>query len=121
MEALSGHFRNAGHLPATELSWVSDVACDEDGDRKKFKVVDSALDGKMILTPGACMRRATARILSTEFRLFGGAKERYCYVWGRVRYRDGFGALQMTDFCHRYNCEALRENGTIPEKHARVS
>lgn len=65
------------------------------------------------------MRRATRCIISTEFLLFDGAKERHCYVWGRVRYRDGFGKLQTTDFCHRYNCEALRDH-IIAEEDFRI-
>ena len=49
-----------------------------------------------------------------------GLKELYCYVWGQVRYKDGIdNTVRITNFCHRYNCEALREDNTIPEEHAR--
>ncbi|KGJ69630.1 hypothetical protein BJA5080_08429 [Bradyrhizobium diazoefficiens SEMIA 5080] len=30
--------------------------------------------------------------------------ERFLYVWGLVRYEDGFGTTRTTKFCHRYNC-----------------
>ena len=50
----------------------------------------------------------------------GRYEDRFCYVWGQVRYKDGIdNTVRITNFCHRYNCEALREDNTIPEEHAR--
>jgi hypothetical protein len=46
-------------------------------------------------------------------------KSQWGVLRGQVRYRDGFGNPRKTNFCHRYNSEALRSDNTIPEDHAR--
>lgn len=118
-EDLTGHFiiRNVGNLPAREVSWNSGIICN--ANRYWVPKPPGHLVGRLVVTPGTRMRRASGAISNTEFRLFDGAAERYCYVWGRVTYIDGLGALRTTDFCHRYNCEALRDGNEIPERFAR--
>jgi hypothetical protein len=113
---VTGHFifRNVGHLSAQEVTWFSDITCSKDRKWKPPLVEDDALEGDMVITPGTRVRRATTRISSADLRKGG-----WCYVWGRVRYRDGFGNIQNANFCHRHNCVALREDNTIPEEHAR--
>ena len=36
-------------------------------------------------------------------------KNRYLFVWGLVRYDDGFGYRRFNRFCHRYNLAAERD------------
>ena len=33
----------------------------------------------------------------------------FIYVWGQLRYDDGFGERRFTNYCHRYNRETLRQ------------
>ncbi len=111
--------RNVGHLPARDVQWIVRIHCDERRDWRALQYNDDEFVGNNVIPPGTAMAKGTKTIPSTNLLLFDAAKQRYCYVWGRVRYRDGFGELRTTNFCHRYNCEARTENNTIPKVHAR--
>jgi hypothetical protein len=39
----------------------------------------------------------------------------YLYVWGLVRYLDGFGSIRYTQFCHRYFCGSRDPTFTNPQ------
>jgi hypothetical protein len=47
----------------------------------------------------------------------------YFYVWGEIKYTDGFGQQRFTKFCHRYPCQPfeLAPDGSksIDARHAR--
>jgi hypothetical protein len=120
-EDLTGHFtiENVGHLPAREVSWSVQIVCDERRERADFSVEENGFVGNMAVPPGMKMPRATKVIWSTDFKLFNNEKAKYCYVWGQVRYKDGFDNPRITNFCHRYNCEALTDQNSIPPDHAR--
>jgi hypothetical protein len=45
--------------------------------------------------------------------------ENWLYIWGEVRYDDGFGVNRFTKFCHRYHLRASASGDRIKAKHAR--
>ena len=111
--------RNVGHLPAREVGWCSKVSFSADPKFAAFdEIPDSDYDGKNVLPPGSPMAQTTKAFPSTDLLLLNQAKTRHCFVWGRVRYKDGFGVERHTNFCHRYNCEA-RDGNAILAKYAR--
>jgi hypothetical protein len=111
--------RNVGNIPARRVRWFVRITCDPDRLWNGFQIEDGGFVGDNVIPPGTAIGKGTKTILSTELMLFGEAKSRYCYVWGQVRYDDGFGIERTTNFCHRYNCEARTLENTIPRKHAR--
>jgi hypothetical protein len=85
-----------------------------------------------VIVPGARARRGSDKyllvqdVLNASGSVEGGdrTKERPCYlyVWGAVRYDDGFNNMRTTKFCHRYNWIVRGQtsgNYTIDKKHAR--
>ena len=94
-----GHvgIRNTGHLPAREVSWILHIASDTDYARATFSI-SNAPRGDHVITPGSTMTRGT------EPANIAAGDGQYCYVWGKISYKDGFGVSRFTRFCHRYNC-----------------
>ncbi len=88
--------RNTGHLPARAVTWTLHIEFDNDGERANFPIGNRVRKGPVI-TPGMTMRRGTPNIPPET--------QKYCYVWGRIRYDNGLAIERHTDFCHRYNCE----------------
>jgi hypothetical protein len=95
-----GHvgFRNAGKLPARNVRWL---AVSADSRRAHFPIRE--LVGKNLIPPNSEMtQRGRAAISQDEFDNFL-ANNLWLYVWGTVRYDDGFGHERHTNFCHRYD------------------
>jgi hypothetical protein len=110
---------NVGNLPARKVRWCLYIECDNDKERKHFPVFDVDVDGNNVVPPGTVMRRGSKAIPSHELLLFHPETEKFCFIWGTIRYTDGFGKERFTDFCHRYNCEAITAAKEIPESTAR--
>jgi hypothetical protein len=97
-------------LPAQEVTWFIDRKFSDDGELADFPVDESKFEGRNVIHPGAEMRLGTLAIPNAEFVKFreGDNREnRWIYVWGEVRYWDGFGRRRITKYCHRYNCSAV--------------
>lgn len=96
---MNAHYviRNAGRLPARSVRWFAYLKESTWQGETNFPISESDLYGNNVLAAGAGMTHGTG---STE--LTGG----YVYVWGIVRYDDGFGEQRFTKFCHRYNTRA---------------
>ena len=102
---------NVGHLPARNVRWAIHSILDFDDRRPRSKLtITWPLEGEITLSPGAPMKQG-----ALEPRKIGHDTESlrpqvglYIYVWGVVRYDDGFGNDRSTYFCHRYNCVNLR-------------
>jgi len=96
--------RNVGKLPARNVRWFINYAMDQSGRRSDFKIDEQKNrfygDGNVI-PPGTEMRRSKYCSFSRED--FEAFKFRLTtiYVWGEVRYDDGFGIERFTKFCHR--------------------
>lgn len=92
---------NVGHLPAREVEWCINVEMDGNGARSDFPV-NGPFYGNNTIPPGTEMRRSqNAEFKEVDFANFVG-RRLHLYVWGEVRYRDGFGDRRFTKFCHRY-------------------
>jgi hypothetical protein len=106
-------FRNAGNLPARDVGWFVGIKwshCDalEDGDFPRGEI-----KGKNVAPPGTVLPRGSKesvglQVLNDACNLTGSVelpnqKAVFLYVWGIVRYHDGFSAGRTTKFCHRYN------------------
>jgi hypothetical protein len=102
---------NVGKLPARNVRWTIHSILDFDNRRPQSKLtIRWPLEGEITLPPGARMKQGALEprrvahdtvSLRPQFGL-------YVYVWGVVKYDDGFGIEQTTNFCHRYNCVNLR-------------
>ena len=99
-----GHvdFHNAGRLPAREISCcVKMMQSDNDAEPiASFPIDDQDFFGNFVLPAGGRMRHGSSSIQLTNAR--------FIYVWGCVRYLDGFGKRRFTKFCHRYPQIMLR-------------
>ena len=115
--------KNVGHLPARHVTWFIDRRFAHERFLKSLPIKESAFQGDNVISPGTEMRKGGKAIESPAF--YAGAKRpspSWLYVWGEVRYEDGFGKGRFTKFCFRYNMTGARtgtlEDG-IPEKNAR--
>ena len=103
-------FLNVGHMAAENVSWWMDRKfCTnprlQDVD---FPIPDDKLDGNNLIPPGIQMRKGAPHINSAELDAFRHNNQSavdgcWLYVWGRVRYTDGFKNRRHTDFCYRYS------------------
>jgi hypothetical protein len=103
-------FENVGHLPARNVRWFIDRVFDDDRFKKDLPIVEERFEGNNVISPGTEMRKGGNGIEKASFeagRLRPG--DSWLYVWGEVRYNDGFGTGRFTKFCHRYNMAAARE------------
>jgi hypothetical protein len=104
--SLLGHFiiRNAGNLPAGDVKWVAEIGVDTDRNRTSFPVNEKGFKGDLIIPPRDAMQFGTQTLgLQTVLDVRDKREGCYLYVWGLVRYRDGFDHLRSTNFCHRYD------------------
>ena len=115
-DAVLGHVgvRNTGHLPARDVSWILHIESDTDYTRRSFPISDEPR-GNHVITPGSTMPRGT------KPAIIAAGDDQYCYVWGKISYKDGFGVSRFTAFCHRYNCsiDSFVTHNRIDPKHAR--
>ena len=102
-----GHvsFRNVGHLPARDVSWFVAMEIDPSDERTQFLIDDDKFFGKNVIPPGTPMIQGTYS--------FARPQDGFIYVWGEIRYNDGFGTRRFTKFCHRYNCKTFLK---LPER-----
>jgi hypothetical protein len=96
--------KNAGNLPARHLQWTIHATLDLSDRKPKSELkITNVLEGDNTLTPKTEMTQGGSPLpLGRE----GVRREAnlYVYVWGLVRYNDGFVDGRETYFCHRYNC-----------------
>jgi len=114
---------NAGNLPAREVSFFCTRETSTNGSRENFPIDEKGFAGNWVISPKVNMRRGIGAFSHQEldtFKKAGGAKDRWIYVWGEVRYKDGFDNWRFTRFCHRYNCAALDTGYEILSRDARV-
>jgi hypothetical protein len=97
-------FKNVGKLPATEFVNVV----------KKIEVRDAEwatpipIDGDLPkITPGmipigAEVPQGSPGISYAEVAKTTVSGDKYLYVYGRAKFKDGFGSDRHVNFCHRY-------------------
>jgi hypothetical protein len=93
-----GHvdFHNAGRLPAREISCCVKIlqSDNENEPIASFPIEERDFFGNFVLPAGGRMRHGSSSIQLTQ--------QGFIFVWGCVRYLDGFGNRRFAKFCHRY-------------------
>jgi hypothetical protein len=112
---------NAGNLPAREVSWCIGTRLSRDPHEKNFPI-KGPFYGNNIIPPKSEMRKGAVGVETKPFEEFikgGQVDDRWLYIWGQVRYKDGFEVSRSVAFCHRYNLLGFSDN-TIPGESGRV-
>jgi len=101
--AMVGHvtIRNAGRLPARDIRWHAKIKLSAGKEESDFPLDDHWLKGNHVLARGTDMIQGTEKMPNSALEHCRDA-EWFIYVWGIVRYTDGFGEDCFTKFCHRY-------------------
>lgn len=97
-----GHvaLQNVGNLPARNVSWFIQVTLSANGDLNDFRIHEDGFHGNNVIPPGTKAIQGSSKVTL--------ASEGFIYVWGQVRYDDGFGQRRFTSYCHRYNRATFR-------------
>ena len=98
-------FHNTGQIFAksVRIHWNAKLCSQEE---KRPPPVDEtgADDHELVIAPRATLISGITSFLKTEIaKGLSGDKSYFLYVWGIVRYHDGFKPERFTRFCHRYN------------------
>jgi hypothetical protein len=90
---------NVGRLPASNFRWIVRALTAESGTWKPPPLSDSdLLEYSSIVPIAGIFRRGTNSARAAPFP----GEDKYWFVWGRVKYLDGFGKERFVDFCHSY-------------------
>jgi len=114
---LIGHvgIKNAGHLPARNVSWFVGIKPSRNGEEPddSFLSPQAPIAGNIVIAPGTTATLGSAPGAEAQMLYkfcgfksgVGREKEQptFLYVWGVVKYHDGFKKGRTTRFCHRYN------------------
>jgi hypothetical protein len=105
-----GHvgFHNVGRLPAKNVRWFIRLTISPDVQLNNFPAGEY-VGGTNVIPPGTEMRQwGRTNVEPSDFVSFR-RHAHFVYVWGEVRYDDGFGTERFTKFCHRYERRGFRE------------
>ena len=95
-------FKNVGKLPATEFDSVVKIEV-HDAEWKVPNLTDADLPGFIGVIPiGAEAPQGSAGITQSEIEQAQVSGDKYFYVFGRAKFKDGFGTDRHVNFCHRY-------------------
>jgi hypothetical protein len=96
-------FKNVGKLPATEFDSVVKKIEVHDAEWKAPSLTDADLPGFIGVIPiGAEAPQGSAAITPSEVEQAQVSGDKYLYVFGRAKFKDGFGSDRHVNFCHRY-------------------
>jgi hypothetical protein len=105
-KAFIGHivFKNVGKLPATEFVSVVMKIEIQNAEWGTPILTDDAFPNipPGVIPIGAEIPQGSARITLDEVNQAQVSGEKYLYVWGRAKFKDGFGGGRRVNFCHRY-------------------
>lgn len=103
--------KNSGNLPARNLSWSIRMLGTVDGEQESFPLKET--QGNIVIAPHSeTIRGADTRLVVSELLDAAGAGSQggrmaetpiFIYVFGIIKYHDGFTEERTTRFCHRYN------------------
>jgi hypothetical protein len=94
--------RNVGKIPANNVEVIVRMSLIAD------KSIDTSDPGTppasdRTIQPGSAMQQGSDETVAAP-DIVRGSGDMYVYVWGVVRYGDGFVPDRRTWFCHRYDC-----------------
>lgn len=115
--AFTVDIENVGHLPARKVLLFSASKFTQDRYFKDTKIDETGFEGEgNVIPPGTKIPQGGKWI---EEGLFGvemqRSPENFLYIWGEVRYHDGFERSRSTKFCYRYNLAAIRDGWLKPK------
>ena len=95
-------FKNVGKLPATEFANVIKIEVDN-ADWVTPILTDGDLSISAGVIPiGAEVPQGSAGITHGQVAQAIVSGDKYLYVYGRAKFKDGFDADRHVNFCHRY-------------------
>jgi hypothetical protein len=98
-------FKNVGKLPATDFDSVVKKVEVHDAEWKTPDLSDADLPGFVGVIPiGAKVPQGSPGLAADEVKQTQVSGDKYLYVWGRGKFKDGFGVERHVNFCHRYPC-----------------
>ncbi len=110
-ESLVGQvaFKNVGKLPATAFVSVVKKIEVHHADWVTPILTDAALPRRSpgLVPIGAEVPQGSGRITPQEVAEAQVDGDKYVYVWGRARFKDGFNRKRYINFCHRYTLGAM--------------
>jgi hypothetical protein len=115
-------FHNSGNLPATHVRWFMRRKVSTDPERDFFPINKRRFEGDLIIAQRITAPKGAFGISKRFIERFNkgnNGRNRFVYVWGEVRYIDGFGRERWTRFCHRYNLAAFNPISGIYDNAAR--
>jgi hypothetical protein len=107
-------FKNTGHLPARKVEWIIKPKFSDRPEDNIFPINKTdKYSGENIVHPGDMMRKGGAAIRDSDFEKFVRenqiADKSWLYVYGIVRYKDGFRIRRrFRRFCFRYNLVGIK-------------
>ena len=106
---------NAGNLPANHVRWTLYIDADHSRERTSFPINEADIQGDHFIMPKGEMGLGSPgrELQSTNDMRDKKASDGsyvgcHVYVWGIVRYDDGFKSGRTTRFCHRYDYQLSR-------------
>ena len=102
-------FKNVGKLPATALVSVVKKIEVHDADWVTPILTDAALPRRVsgLVPIGAEVLQGSGGITPKEVLEAPISGDKYFYVWGRARFKNGFNRKRYVNFCHRYPLERM--------------
>ena len=105
--------KNVGNLPARQVRWFIDAKLSPDGQLNDFPIDETLFFGNNVIPRGTDMPRSQNCDLDRTEIIGFQHDSWWLYIWGEIRYHDGFGNQRFTKFCHRYS-DASRSHGDQP-------
>jgi hypothetical protein len=115
-------FHNSGNLPATHVTWFMHRKVSTDPVRKDFSINEQRFEGDLVIPQHITAPKGTmsfSKRFIERFNQGNDGRNRFVYVWGEVRYTDGFGKRRWIKFCHRYNLAPFNVSYGVPVDFAR--
>lgn len=109
---------NAGNLPARDVKWCIEIRLSHDPSEKDFPAENCRVYGNNIILPKSELIKGALGMDTDSLvqHIKGGTvNDRWLYVWGQVKYKDGFGEERAVSFCHRYNLIGITGNKLASE------
>lgn len=94
-------FHNAGNLPARNVSWSVNKMMSQNRAEEPPTISHTA--GSIVIPPRGDVTKGDGKGLAQDEILTNLENgKQWLYIYGLVRYHDGFSTDRWTHFCHRY-------------------
>ena len=103
-------YKNVGNLTARNVKYFSGIEFSTERLRANFPIGElwPPNEAANVIPPGTKMIQASETKLTATQENAVKDNRGYIYVWGVVRYDDGFGFTRHTYFCHSYDHRSVR-------------